>query len=233
MPLPTDIETPPPRLVLAVQGVLFDMDGVLIDSTPAVARVWRGWALEHGLDPVEVVHRAHGRPSLATVREYLPHDDHATANSAVERREMDDVAGIVPLPGARALLESLPLDRWAIVTSCTRPLAEVRLRAGGLPRPRHLVTADDIVHGKPAPDPYLKGAALLELPASECLVVEDVPAGVRAGKAAGARVLALTTTYPAAELSAAGADWVAASCAALRLAAAVGAMLALQFDAWR
>lgn len=213
--------------VIEVQGVLFDMDGVLIDSTPVVARVWRDWALEHGFDPAEVVARAHGRPSLATVREYLPHADHAAMNREVERREMADVAGIRPLPGARALLEALPRDRWAIVTSCTAPLARVRIAAGGLPQPPQLVTADDVAQGKPSPDAFLLGARRLGVAPAACLVIEDVPAGVRAGKAAGARVLALTTTFPERALRQAGADWVAPDCAAVRVEAARAAALEL------
>ena len=113
-------------------GVLFDLDGVLIDSTPAVTRVWRQWAMEHGFDPEEVVARVHGRPSLATVREYLPNADHAAENREIERREMRDADGIITLPGARELLLQLPAKRWTIATSCTRSLAEVRLRAAGL-----------------------------------------------------------------------------------------------------
>lgn len=204
---------------LPCQALLFDMDGVLLDSTPAVARVWRWWAARHALDPDEVVHRAHGRPSLATVRDYLPDPAAWIAeNREIERREIADVAGIEPLPGARALLASLPPERWAIVTSCTRPLALARFGAGGLPWPRHLVTADDIVNGKPAPDAYLRGAAALGFSPRDCIVVEDVAAGVRAGKAAGARVIALATTVAADELSAAGADWILPNCTAIQAA---------------
>ncbi len=123
---------------------MFDLDGVLIDSTRAVARVWHRWAVEHGFDPDEVVARAHGRPSLTTVREYLPHADHAAENREVERREMEDLEGVVLLPGSLRLLTELPPDRWTIVTSCTRPLAETRLRAAGLPVPERMITSNDI-----------------------------------------------------------------------------------------
>jgi len=198
-------------------AILFDMDGVLIDSTPAVARVWHQWAIEHGFDPEEVVPRAHGRPSLATVREYLPHADHAVENREVERREIEDIGGIVPLPGALDLLAGIPAGRWAIVTSCTRRLAEVRLRAAGLPVPQKLITANDITQGKPNPEPYLKGAALLAYPPEACVVLEDAPAGVRSGKAAGARVIALTTTADISLLREAGADWITNNCADIRL----------------
>ncbi|HZQ96586.1 MAG TPA: HAD family hydrolase [Candidatus Sulfotelmatobacter sp.] len=198
-------------------ALLFDMDGVLINSTPAVARVWRRWAMEHGFDPEEVVARAHGRPSLTTVKEYLPQADHEAENREVERREIEDLKGVVPLPGALDLLASLPPDRWTIVTSCTRALAEVRIRAAGLPLPRQLITSNDITNGKPHPDPYLKGALKLGFPASDCVVVEDVPAGVRSGKAAGAKVIGFTTTVEEPALQQAGADWVLRSCADLRL----------------
>jgi mannitol-1-/sugar-/sorbitol-6-phosphatase len=198
-------------------ALLFDLDGVLIDSTPAVARVWHQWALEHGFNPEEVVARAHGRPSLATVREYLPGADHMAENREVERREMEDLEGVVPLPGALELLASLPPDRWTIVTSCTRPLAEVRIKATGLPVPQQLVTSDDIRQGKPHPDPYLKGASLLGFSAAECIVVEDAPAGIRSGKSAGARVIAFKTTAPPAALREAGSDWLLNHCADIRL----------------
>src|SRR5579871_6874522 len=165
-------------------ALLFDLDGVLINSTPAVARVWRQWAIERGFNPEEVVSRAHGRPSLTTVREYLPNADHEKENREVERREIEDLEGVVPLPGALELLASLPPDRWTIVTSCTRPLAEVRIKAAGLPLPKKLITSNDITHGKPDPEPFLKGAAVLGFPPNDCIVLEDVPAGVRAGKSA-------------------------------------------------
>lgn len=193
-------------------ALLFDLDGVLINSTPAVARVWRRWAVEHGFDPDEVVGRAHGRPSLTTVREYLPDADPEAENREIERREIADLDGVVPLPGALALLDSLPSNRWTIVTSCTRPLAEVRIKAAGLPLPKKLITSNDITHGKPDPEPYLKGASALGFPATECIVLEDVPAGVRAGKAAGARVIAFRTTVNDPALCEAGADWILNNC---------------------
>jgi sugar-phosphatase len=197
---------------IVCRAFLFDLDGVLIDSTPAVARVWTQWAIAHGFDPDEVIRRAHGRPSIATIREYLPHGNHEAENRKVERGEIEDLTGIVPLPGARELLNALPSDRWTIVTSCTRPLAEVRLRAAGLPLPEQLVTSDDVKNGKPDPEPFLKGASLLGVSATHCVVVEDAPAGIRAGKAAGARVIACRTTAPESELNAAGAGWIVENC---------------------
>lgn len=197
------------------RGVLFDLDGVLVDSTPAVARVWTWWARRHGFDADEVVQQAHGRPSIATIRELLPNGDHDAENSEVERREIEDIADVIPLPGALQLLEALPLDRWAIVTSCTRRLAEVRIAAAGLPKPKYLVTSNDVRRGKPDPEPYLKGAQILAVPAEKCVVVEDAPAGIRAGKTAGARVVALRTTAGEAELREAGADWIVNDCSEL------------------
>ncbi|HTF24783.1 MAG TPA: HAD family hydrolase [Candidatus Limnocylindria bacterium] len=199
------------------RGVLFDLDGVLVDSTPAVARVWAWWAREHEFEPDEVVRKAHGRPSITTIRELLPHADHAAEDREVERREIADIEGVVPLPGAMELLQALPLDCWAIVTSCTLALAAVRIGAAGLPKPKQMVTSTDVQHGKPDPEPYLKGAQVLGVPAADCLVVEDAPAGIRAGKAAGARVLALRTTASDAELQQAGADWIVDNCAELFL----------------
>jgi sugar-phosphatase len=198
-------------------ALLFDLDGVLIDSTPAVARVWRQWAIEHGFNPDQVVASAHGRPSLTTVREYLPNADHELENREVERREIEDIAGVVPLPGALELLASLPETRWTIVTSCTRRLAEVRLRAAGLPVPKKMITSNDITHGKPHPEPYQKGASVLGFPPMECVVIEDAPAGIRAGKAAGSRVIGFTTTVDQSLAREAGADWIAKNCADIHL----------------
>lgn len=197
-------------------ALLFDMDGVLINSTPAVARVWRGWAAQHGFNPEEVVARAHGRPSLTTVREYLPHADHEAENREVERREIEDLDGVVALPGASDLVRSLPEGLWTIVTSSTRPLAEVRLRAAGLTVPPRLITSSDVAHGKPHPEPYLQAASILGVSITDCVVVEDVPAGIQSGKTAGARVIAFTTTVPASTLRAAGADWILQNCAGIR-----------------
>src|SRR5512146_247356 len=181
-------------------AILFDMDGVLIDSTPAVARVWSQWAGERGFDPAKVVRMAHGRPSLSTIRDLLPNADHEAENREVERREIADLEGVVPLPGARELLASLPAERYAIVTSSTRRLAEARLHAAGLPLPTFFVTSSDIVNGKPHPEPYLKAAAKLRVEPRDCVVVEDVPSGIRSGKASGGRVIAFPTTVPVAEL---------------------------------
>jgi len=200
------------------QGVLFDLDGVLVDSTPAVARVWTIWARKHGFDPDETVRKAHGRPSIATIRELLPNADHEAENAFVERMEIEDVSDVIPLPGTLELLGSLPANRWTVVTSCTRALALVRLRVAGLPVPEKMVTSTDIVNGKPHPEPYVKGAALLEIPAQDCLVFEDAPAGIRSGKAAQSRVVAFQTTESDELLRRAGADWIVKDASAVSVA---------------
>lgn len=201
------------------KALLFDLDGVLVDSTPAVARVWRRWAREHGFDPDRVAEMAHGRPSITTVRELLPDADHEAENRIVERREMEDLEGVVALRGALQLVGVLPQDRWVVVTSSTRPLAEVRLRAAGLPAPRYLITASDVAKGKPHPEPFLKAAGVLGVAPRDCLVLEDSPAGIRAGKQAGCRVIAVRTTMPDEALRLAGPDWVVDGCQALELVA--------------
>jgi len=195
------------------QAMLFDMDGVLVDSTDAVARVWQNWAIARGFDPEKVVRAAHGRPSIDTVRDFLPDADSHSENLEVERQEIEDLEGVIAIPGALALVSSLPAGRWTVVTSATRPLAEVRLKAAGFPILPTLITAADILRGKPDPEPYEKAAARLGYSPSECVVVEDAPAGIRAGKAAGARVIGFPTTSNRLELEKAGANWVVRNCA--------------------
>jgi sugar-phosphatase len=203
-------------------GVLFDLDGVLVDSTPAVARCWTRWSQLHGFNAEDVVRRAHGRPSIVTMRELLPNTDHDEENRQMEQWEIEDTDGVVPLPGVLSLLNAIPADRWAIVTSCTRPLAEVRIRVAGLPWPKQLVTSADVQRFKPDPDPYLKGAELLKFAPADCLVVEDAPAGIRSGKAAGASVLALRTTDVDPQLTAAGANWIVNDLASVQLTPLAG-----------
>ena len=187
-------------MTFTCKAFLFDLDGVLVDSTPSVARIWKRWALEHNLDPELVVAHAHGRRSIETIREFAPHLDAEQENRRVENMEITDKNGITPIPGALELLRRLPVDRLAVVTSGTRPLAKSRLEYAGFTWPPHSVTAEDVVHGKPSPEPYLKGAAVLGFQPADCLVFEDTVAGIRAGKAAGMRVIGLTTTCSPDEL---------------------------------
>ncbi len=155
---------------------------------------------------------AHGRPSRSTIAELLPGANVQQEDRVVEQMEIEDLEGAVALPGAQQLLQNLPPDRWTIATSCTRQLALVRLRAAGVPVPHTMVTASDVKIGKPDPEPYLKAAANLGFAASDCIAVEDVPAGIRAGKAAGARVIAFPTTVGRGELEGANPDWIVADC---------------------
>ena len=207
----------PQTVPIQADALLFDMDGVLIDSTPAVARVWTKWALDHGFDPEEVVRRAQGRPSIATIRELLPDSDHRAENGKIERSEIEDLEGVVPLPGTLELLNGLPSKRWAIVTSSMRSLAEVRIRVAGLPRPRLFITSSDVTRGKPDPEPYRKAAECLGFSSANCIVIEDAPAGIKAGKGAGSRVIAFPTTVTMPELQKAGPDWIIENCGALTL----------------
>jgi sugar-phosphatase len=199
------------------RALLFDMDGVLVDSTPAVARVWTAWANRFGLVPAEVVRQAHGRPSIATIRELLPSADHSAENQIIEKAEIEDVQDVIALPGTRQLLDALPPDRFAVVTSASHALAVVRLRAAGFAIPKHLITSSDIRCGKPHPEPYLRGAQSVEVPPAGCVVIEDAPAGIQSGKTAGCRVLALRTTATDAALHAAGADWIVTDCSNIYL----------------
>ncbi len=182
-------------------AVLFDLDGVLVDSTPSVERVWREWANPHGLDVADILAVAHGRRTAETISLVAPHLDAAAEAKRLETREIEDTAAVLPIEGAAALLETLPSERWAVVTSGTRALAHARLRACGLPIPQTFVGAEDVQRGKPDPECYLRGASLLGVRPDRCVVVEDAPSGVEAGRAAGATVIAVTTTHRAPELS--------------------------------
>jgi sugar-phosphatase len=185
---------------LSCAAILFDLDGVLIESRPAVERQWAIWAREHNLDPEKVIPIAHGRPTIETIREVAPQLDADIEAATMEQREISDLEGVRAIPGAADLLARIPPDRWAVVTSATRDLAITRLRYVGLPAPRTMVSASDITHGKPDPEPYLKGAAALRFQPRECLVIEDAPSGIKAGQAAGMRVIAVPTTYAVDEL---------------------------------
>jgi len=202
------------------RGLLVDMDGVLVDSTSAVARVWTRWAIKHNLEPESTVRLAHGRTSLASIQELLPNADaaaHLAENDWMEQAEIEDVADVNALPGAKELLAALAPGQLAVVTSATRALAEVRLRAAGLWNHVHrIVTASDIQRGKPDPEPYQKGAAALGFAPQDCIVIEDAPSGTLSGKAAGCRVLAVRTTTDDHALLAAGANWIVNDCSSLR-----------------
>ncbi len=182
-------------------AILFDLDGVLVDSTPCVTRVWAAWAREHGLNPDYVVQVAHGQRTIETVRQVAPRLDAQGETGRIEQLEIQDTKGLRVLPGAKELLTALPADRYTIVTSGTRRLATKRLQVAGLPVPSNMITADGVTRGKPDPEPYLAGAKALLRQPQECLVLEDAPSGIRAAKSAGMIAIALTTTYPREQLA--------------------------------
>lgn len=174
-------------------GFLFDMDGTILTSAASAERVWGAWAENHGLDPVRFLPTMHGSRGIDVIRRLnLPGIDPEAEDAKITAAEMQDLDGIEPIPGAADFLASLPLERWAIVTSSVKALALRRLEAAGLPRPRFMVTGEDVTVGKPDPQCYLAGADRLGIDANSCLVFEDVAAGVQAGEAAGADVLVVT-----------------------------------------
>ncbi len=181
-------------------AILFDLDGVLVDSTRAVDREWREWARRKGVDGDAVMAIAHGVRTIEVIQRVAPHLDAESEVLELESREADHQEGVCVMPGAAALVHSIPAGRWGVVTSGTRLLASARLRFCGLPVPNVLVTADDVKNGKPDPEPYLKGAERLGVKSSDCLVIEDAPAGIRSGLAGGMKVVGLTSTYAASAL---------------------------------
>jgi mannitol-1-/sugar-/sorbitol-6-phosphatase len=177
------------------EAVIFDMDGTLIDSTPAVARAWAVWASEYGLPPLDL-RTHHGTPSASVVRAVMPEHLHEAGMQRITELEISDLHDVVVLPGAVEALESLATAKNAIATSCTVPLAEARIAAAQLMPPSVLVTADDVVHGKPHPEPFLEAARQLGVDPRRCLVVEDAQKGLEAARAAGCFTLAVVTTTP-------------------------------------
>ncbi len=183
-----------------VDAILFDIDGTLVDSTEAVNRSWLAFAESRGLDGDAILAVCHGRRSEDTLAEFLSPDEVPTSLQELDALEMSDLYDVTPLPASRSLLEALPPDRWAAVTSGARPLMEKRLSVSGLPVPAVLVTAEDVSDGKPDPQGYLKAASDLGFDITRCLVIEDAPAGIGAGLNAGASVLGVATSHPADEL---------------------------------
>ena len=184
-----------------MRAFLFDIDGTLVDSSASIEHVWQQVATEFGVDADRVLGACHGRRDVDVVEEFF---EPGARDAVIERVNVLDtqfVNGAVPAPGARQLLATLDDGQWAAVTSGPRPLMAARLRAAGLPVPPVLITADDVHFGKPHPEGFLLAAAALGVPPASCVVVEDSPAGVAAGKAAGALVVAVTTTHPADLLS--------------------------------
>ena len=186
-------------------AILFDLDGVLVDSTRSVDRQWRAWAERKGVDGDKVIAIAHGVRTIEVIKYVAPHLDAEAEVREIESREAEDTDGVEIMRGAADLVRTIPEGRWGVVTSGTRPLASARLRFGGLPVPKVLVTAEDVVNGKPHPEPYLKGAELLGAKPSDCLVIEDAPAGIQSARAGGIKVIGITSTYPESQLGMANA----------------------------
>ena len=181
-------------------AIVFDLDGVLVNSAACVERNWFRWAAEHGVDGKATMRFGHGRPTVETIRLVAPHVDAEAEAARLNAAEAADTEGVSEFQGAALLLASLPPGTWAIATSGTKDTASARLRHCGLPFPEILVTADDVTRGKPDPQPYLLAATRLRVPPERCVVVEDAPAGITAGRAAGMRVIALATTHELADL---------------------------------
>jgi sugar-phosphatase len=199
-------------LTVETKGLLFDMDGVLISSTGSVVRCWQRWCKQYGVPNAEQFQVPHGTRAVDIVRMLKPQFDEAQVAEGlhvIEELEVADTADLKVLPGVKALLARLPLERWVIVSSATRRLLIGRLEAAGLPVPARFVSGDMVVRGKPDPEPYRRGAELLGFAPGECVVVEDAPSGVGAGVAAGCRVLGVLGTHPAEKLRAA--TWLARS----------------------
>lgn len=204
-------------------AILFDLDGVLCDSTKAVDREWREWAARKGVNGDAVMAIAHGVRTIEVIRRVAPHLDAEAEAAAIENHEAHDQRGVTVMPGAPELVRSIPAERWGVVTSGSRLLAINRLRHCGLPVPNVLVTSDDVVNGKPHPEPYLKGAAGLGFAATECLVIEDAPAGIQSAHSGGMKVVAIASTYLAAKLQMA--DAVIESFAELSVAVSAGQLI--------
>lgn len=182
-------------------AILFDLDGVLVDSTGSVTRQWQRWARDNNLDPEQTAQIAHGVRTIEVVRRFAPHLNAEAEVLKIEKREAEDHDGVAVMPGAAELLQSIPAGKWCVVTSGTRYLATARLQLAKLPMPKVLVAADDVTKGKPDPQPYLAGATALGVNPAECLVIEDAPAGIVSAHAGGMKVIAITSTYPSEKLS--------------------------------
>ena len=185
--------------VFSCAAILFDLDGVLVDSTRAVDREWRLWAQRKGIDGDAIMAIAHGVRTIEVIRQVAPHLDAEAEAAEIENEEAHD-PDVVAMPGAVELIQSIPAGRWGVVTSGSRLLASARMRFCGLPVPEVLVTADDVANGKPHPEPYLKGAEWLGVPPAECVVVEDAPSGIQSGRAGGMKVIGMASTYAATAL---------------------------------
>ncbi|KAI8344254.1 HAD-like domain-containing protein [Chlamydoabsidia padenii] len=197
-----------PITLNGIEGIIFDLDGTMIDTTPLVIKHWYSFAEEHGLDPVKILETSHGRRTIETIGEWVPEKATPETVDYYERKLAQETEGLTVLPGVMALLDSIPLGKWGVCTAGTSYMAVNRLKQCDIPVPTSLSTGDKVERGKPDPEGYIKAAELLGIAPSNCLVFEDAPAGVRAGKSGGMKVIACTTTHTADQLKQAGADYV-------------------------
>ena len=203
-------------VTIEASALLFDMDGVLVSSIGSVLRSWRKWAAHYGLPNADELEIPHGVRAIDILKQLKPDVDPVEGLRRIEDIEIDDTADLEVLRGVKSLLQALPVERWAIVTSATRRLLLGRLEAAGLPVPERIISADVVERGKPDPEPYCRGAELLGTKPEDCLVFEDAPSGVRAGAAAGCQVIGVLGTHSAEELLEAGARWIVESLANVR-----------------
>lgn len=186
--------------LFSCSAILFDLDGVLVDSTVPVERHWRAWAKRKGLDGEAILAISHGMRTAEVIRVIAPHLDAEAEAREIEEVEAKDIAGLTAMPGAAELIRAMPEGRWGVVTSGPRQMQTERLKFCGLPVPNVFVTADDVKHGKPHPEPYLKGAEWLKVAPADCLVIEDAPPGIQAARTAGMKVIGMASTFAAEKL---------------------------------
>jgi sugar-phosphatase len=196
------------QIIIDCNAILFDLDGVLLDSTSCIERHWQEWAEKHGLDLKTVLENAHGVRTIETIRLVAPHLDAKREAYEFTANEILDTEGVVAIPGAKELMSELHVDTWAIVTSGGFDLVQARLKKAGIPMPKFIVTGDDVSQGKPSPIPYLTGADKVGVSFENCVVIEDAPIGINAGKAAKMRVIGIASTHSKNELLNTGIDFL-------------------------
>lgn len=189
--------------VIDCGAILFDLDGTLVDSSDAVARTWTTWASIHQLDPNDVFYAARGKRPIDTIRHFAPSSNLMTEVARLEAIEISELDSILALPGAYDIVEMIAADKWAVVSSGSRKLAQARIATCAFPRPPVVIGSEDVGRGKPDPEPYIAATIRLGVAPEDCMVFEDTPAGIQSAKTAGCTVVALTTTHAAADLKAA------------------------------
>ncbi|KAI9272975.1 HAD-like domain-containing protein [Phascolomyces articulosus] len=196
------------KKILRAQGFIFDLDGTLIDTTPLVEAFWRQFALENDLDAEKILSTSHGRRTIETIAEWVPHKATLEYAEEFEGKLAQNTEGLSVLPGVTALLEKIPLGRMGICTSGNKKMAQTRLTQCGMPIPTVMATGDTVTTGKPDPEGYLTSARALGIDPRDCVVFEDAPAGVKAAKSAGMQCVGCLTSHTAEQLKEAGVDYI-------------------------